>query len=269
LAWQGGTSSPGTAGFRANPNDHNNWTLPGSGNDRGYQHRRPAPERSATARGVVSVVIVLVLVAIAATAWVISTSLHSKTTSTSGGQTPSSSATGGSASASPSAVILKPAGATTYDAFEPSNSEDGEKAPLAIDGNPTTAWSTQWYEGSPKFGGLKPGTGLLLDMGRPVKLSQVTVMFSPSCCTDANIYVGNSATVSQAAFGTFTQVATAANISGTHTYSVSSAATGRYVLIWLTSLPPSIPSAAGAKPGTYQELIYEVTVHGTPATSTG
>jgi serine/threonine protein kinase len=269
-AWQGGPVARRTGGYPADPGDPSSWTLPSPGNG-GYPRRPPGPERSAAARGVISIVVVLVVVAIIAAAWVISTNLHSGTTSSaSGGQTPGSGSTGGSASSSaPAAQILKPVGVTTYDAYEPSNNEDGARAPLAIDGNPSTAWATQWYRGNPQFGGLKKGTGLLLDMGKPVKLSQVTVLFSSSPGTSADIYVGNTATVSQAAFGTFTLVGSASGISGSHTYSVTSTATGRYVLIWLTSLPPSIPSAAGAPAGTYQELIYEVTVHGTPSTAAG
>jgi hypothetical protein len=40
------------------------------------------------------------------------------------------------------------------------------------------------------------------------------------------------------------------------------------VLIWLTSLPPALPGA-GAPPGKFIGLIYEVTVRGTPASAAG
>jgi len=30
---------------------------------------------------------------------------------------------------------------------------------MAIDGNPHTAWQTQFYKGNPVFGGLKKGPG--------------------------------------------------------------------------------------------------------------
>ena len=39
------------------------------------------------------------------------------------------------------------------------------KVPLAYDGDPSTAWSTLEYRGSPNFGNLKDGVGLLLDLG--------------------------------------------------------------------------------------------------------
>lgn len=257
----------GTSGYPANPDDPSNWALPGGSRTAGmpsYPRRNPANGRSATARGAVSVVIVLVIAAIAATAWVISKNMHGGTASANGGRTP---AGGKSSTAAPAgATILKPVSDTTFNAYRPGDSEDGAKAPAAIDGNPATAWSTQWY-GSANLGGLKPGTGLLLDMGKAVSLSQVEVTFGPGG-TNADIYLGNTATVSQAAFGTYTKVATGTNVSGDYKYSVTSKATGRYVLIWLTSLPPATPGS-GAPSGKFTGLIYEVTVRGTAASNAG
>ena len=257
----------GTSGYPANPDDPSNWALPGGSRTAGmpaYPRRNPANGRSAAARGAVSVVIVLVIAAIAATAWVISKNMHGGTASANGARTPaggksSTSAPGGS-------TILKPVSDTTFNAYKPGDSEDGAKAPAAIDGDPATAWSTQWY-GSANLGGLKPGTGLLLDMGKSVSLSQVEVTFGPGG-TNADIYLGNTATVSQAAFGTYTKVATGTNVSGDYKYSVTSKATGRYVLIWLTSLPPATPGS-GAPAGKFIGLIYEVTVRGTAASTAG
>jgi putative peptidoglycan lipid II flippase len=206
-------------------------------------------------------------VAIAATAWVISTSLHSGSTSSAGGQSPSN--TGGSITSSAPSVILKPVSDSTYNADEPGNDEDSERIKNAIDGNPSTYWATEWYRGNPVFGGLKKGTGLILDMGKAVKLSQVQVTFSSQPGTSADIYIGNNNTVSQAAFSTYTKVATATNVSGQHTYTISNKAQGQYVVIWLTSLPLAQSSLTSAPSGSYQGLIYEVTVRGTPATSAG
>jgi serine/threonine protein kinase len=262
-AWQGGPAA--TAGYPGNPNEPGSWTLPSPGQG-AYRRRQPSPGRSPAARGVISAVIVLVLVAIGATAWLISTNLHGGTASAGGQATPS---TGGSITSPPPSLVLKPVSDSTYNADEPGNDEDSSRVKNAIDGNPGTYWATEWYQGNPVFGGLKKGTGLILNMGKAVKLSQVQVTFGSKCCTSADIYIGNSSTVSQAAFSSYTKVATAANVSGTHTYSISSTAQGQYVVIWLTSLPSSQPSVTGAPGGSYQGLIYEVTVHGSPATSAG
>ena len=66
------------------------------------------------------------------------------------------------------------ASAHGFDIFDTTGQDQNEndnEAPRAIDGNPRTAWHTLFYEGNPVFGGLKKGTGLILDMGKPVKLA--------------------------------------------------------------------------------------------------
>ena len=263
-AWQGGTAGPG---YRGNPNEPRGWTLPSPGQAGPYGGHQQGSGRSPAAKGLIGIVVVLVLVAIAATAWVISTSLHSGTTSSAGGQSPSS--TGGSITSTAPSAVLKPVGDSTYNADEPGNDEDSSRVKNAIDGNSSTYWATEWYQGNPVFGGLKKGTGLILDMGKSVKLSQVQVTFGSQCCTNADIYIGNNNTVSQAAFSTYTKVATGVNVSGAHTYTISSTAQGQYVVIWLTSLPQAQPGLTSAPAGSYQGLVYEVTVRGTPATSAG
>src|SRR5262249_12126789 len=164
LAWAGHPSSGMTSGFRANRDDPASWVTAQGGTN---PYRRP--ERSAAARGIVAVVVVLVIAALAAAGWMISRSLHSGGASSARTQTPSASRSGSAAAQS---AVLQPASDSTYNLYGGGNNEDAPKAGLAIDGDPTTAWSTQWYA-TPKLGGLKPGTGLILDMGRSVRLSQV------------------------------------------------------------------------------------------------
>jgi hypothetical protein len=263
--WNSGGRGPATGGYPASPNDPSSWALqdPGRGGaTQSHRRRQPASDRGPAARGLISVVVVLVLVAIAATAWVLTSSLHKGTTS-SGGGTTSASGSGTSSSAA-AATVLKPATANAYNAYKPGDDEHGADAGNAIDGKPSTAWETESYK-TATFGDLKPGTGLILDMGQSVRLSKVEVLFGSTCCTSATIYVGNNPAVSQAAFATFTKVASGSNISGDYTFPVSSAATGRYVVVWLTSLPLAPPSAGAPANLPYMGLVYEVTVRGTPA----
>jgi hypothetical protein len=98
-------------------------------------------------------------------------------------------------------------------------------------------------------------------MGHAVRLSQVAVLFGSQCCTTAEIYLGNSNALSRTALNNFTKVGASATASGNHAYTVNSSATGRYVLIWITSLPPM-----QGNPGQYQALIYNIVVRGTAAT---
>jgi putative peptide zinc metalloprotease protein len=159
----------------------------------------------------------------------------------------------------PTVAVLTPVSAHGFDALsspgaDPSDENDDE-AGYAIDGNPATAWSTQDYLASPFFGGLKSGTGLILDMGRKVRLRSVTVTFGAARGADVVIEIGNDDTLAAATLASFTTVATADDIGGTHTFTTHSLASGRYVLIWFTKLPPD--GHAG-----YAAQIYNVTIRG-------
>jgi Dolichyl-phosphate-mannose-protein mannosyltransferase len=143
-------------------------------------------------------------------------------------------------------VVLRPLRAHGFD-------EASTNASLAIDNNLSTAWKTQWYLGDPVFGGLKRGSGLILDMGRTVRLSSVQVTFGPVPGADVQIKVGNSDPRSAAVVGAMTTVVRADNIGGTHTFTSRRWATGRYVLIWFTRLPPE-----AGEPGRYQAEIFNV-----------
>ncbi|MBV9206485.1 MAG: discoidin domain-containing protein, partial [Actinobacteria bacterium] len=215
--------------------------------------RRPPPEHSTAARAVLSAVIVLVLAAAGVAAWSVSRSLHREAAAPP--RPPSSSPSAAAA------VLLKPVSATSYDTV---GSDDPTEAPNAIDGSTSTAWHTSYYLGSPVFGGLKKGAGLLIDMGRPVRLSQVVVQFGALCCTHVQLEIGNTSTQSAAALSTFTVLQSSTTAHGNTTFDVTKNTMGRYVLFWLTSLPP----LAGSQ-GMYEALIYNVTVHGYAVSQSG
>ena len=108
------------------------------------------------------------------------------------------------------------------------------------------------------------GDGLLIDMGKEVRLSQVEVLFSSNGGpTTAAVYLGNNPTDTKAtALSNFTLVSPSVSVSGDHKFPVSSQATGQYVLIWLTSLPklPTAPPGAPAGNTYYEGQIYNVVV---------
>ena len=165
-------------------------------------------------------------------------------------------------SSSAAAAPLIPVNAHGFDALgiagDPQDEVDSE-APLAIDGNPSTAWHTQFYVGNPVFGGLKKGTGLILDMGKKVKLSSVQITFGPTAGADVAIEVGNNNAIQASTLNSFTTVATQDGVgSGTQTFRSTSSATGRYVLIWFTKLPPLAGSATQ-----FEAFIYNIALRGT------
>jgi len=197
---------------------------------------------SGTAKALISVVIVLVLAAVGAVAWSVGHTKHGGSTHAGGG--PSRSAGPSTAAA----AVLKPMSATAAD--------NPAQASAAIDGTSTTGWNSQFYIGSPAFGNLKKGSGLILNMGHQVRLSQVTVQFASTCCTAADLEVGNSD--NPASESGFTPVATTpSQASGTQTFNVTSQTRGQYVMIWFTSLP----QMAGS-PNQYQAVVYNVVVRG-------
>jgi O-antigen/teichoic acid export membrane protein len=143
---------------------------------------------------------------------------------------------------------LEPVSAITFDPYGGAGSPNGSAVSLSSDGDLVSTWQTQWYA-SALFGNLKPGTGLLLDMGRNVTFSSVRVSLGSEGGAALQIRTGRLG-------GTLEDLvpaASAADVSGQVTFRVTT--TGRYVLIWFTELPPD-------DSGTYQAVIYGVRVTG-------
>ncbi|MGD8214090.1 protein kinase family protein [Aestuariimicrobium sp. Y1814] len=73
----------------------------------------------------------------------------------------------------------------TVDDFDPeadggNNEENPNQVALAHDGDPATAWTTLRYIGNPALGGLKPGVGLVIDLGQVVDVGRVTLQLQGS-----------------------------------------------------------------------------------------
>jgi serine/threonine protein kinase len=220
---------------------------------------RPAPRRPAgrsrSSALLLALGAVLVVALVGIGVWVLG-HRGSPTHSSTGPPTYSSSSAAGSV------TTLTPVSAHGFDPLsspsdDPQNEND-QLANLAIDSNPSTFWHTQFYVGSPVFGGLKTGTGLILDMGRKVKLASVQVTFGSIPGADVQIKLGNSNVRTPSVMSGFTTVASATNVAGTHTFTVHSSATGRYVLIWFTKLPPQTAGSTSQ----FEAKIYNAIVRG-------
>jgi serine/threonine protein kinase len=167
----------------------------------------------------------------------------------------------GSSTPLTSATVLQPVRASGFDPLtspsaDPGN-EDSQDAHYAIDNSLQTSWTSQWYD-SAGFGGLKPGSGLLIDMGSPAKLTTVTVTFNSQPGAVVKLLVGNSDTRSKQNLDSMTAVATANSPTGVFTFHITSHASGRYLVIWYTKLPP-MPGSSGK----YQAQIFNVAIRGT------
>ncbi|HEY5354718.1 MAG TPA: helix-turn-helix domain-containing protein [Streptosporangiaceae bacterium] len=129
--------------------------------------------------------------------------------------------------------------------------DDPQDAHLAIDGLRGTAWHTDWYT-TPRFGNLYSGTGLVVDMGRPVTVTAVRVTLGPAAGARFQIRVGDQPNLAAMA-----PVTGSAGPGGVIRMTLARPATGRYVMVWFTGLPPD-PA------GTYKAEIYGISVKGRP-----
>ena len=109
--------------------------------------------------------------------------------------------------------------------------DDPQLAHLAIDHSRATAWTTDWYT-SAHFGNLYSGTGLLIDMGRPVTVTSAQISLGSAPGASFQLRVGSAP-----ALAGLRPVARAFGASGVVHLGLSTPARGRYVLIWFTKLP--------------------------------
>jgi serine/threonine protein kinase len=121
--------------------------------------------------------------------------------------------------------------------FDPlgDGSENPESVPNAYDGNKSTYWQTEHYLDTPEFGNLKSGVGLILDLGKTQTVGKVTVDFIGD--TSVELRAAAPGTTSEPtsldAFEKITQ-GTGVNVPLTPAKPIQA----RYVLVWLTKLPP-------------------------------
>jgi hypothetical protein len=166
------------------------------------------------------------------------------------GAEPSDDPASTSPSATPSATLLSGLVAADFDPQGDPPDENPELAPLAVDGDPATAWRTMTYTQNFGPGGLKTGVGLTIDLGTRSAVSSVdlTLVGAP---TGVSLYVTDrlptrvrdlSPVVEETLSGPRKRVTLDVPVSG------------RYLTVWLTSLP--------AAEGGFRGEIAEVAVRG-------
>jgi eukaryotic-like serine/threonine-protein kinase len=151
----------------------------------------------------------------------------------------------------PQATPLKIATAQAYDPFATPPQENNADAGKAVDGNSSTAWKTE-HDKSAQFGSLKPGVGLVLDLGGLERAKDLDLQL---------LYGGASVEV----YGAADQIPSSLDGWKAHklgdksqagqnvTISLSGSDSYRYYLIWFTQLPP-------APDGDFQDGIAEASL---------
>jgi F5/8 type C domain-containing protein len=129
--------------------------------------------------------------------------------------------------------------------------EHDEQAPLVADGDPATAWTTMTYFDPINL--LKPGVGLVLDLGKAADVSEVVIRPGGGP-TDLDVRVAERRA---STLDGYTEFDRTGNATGPTTLRVDEPVRARYVLVWLTDLPPVGSDYVGE--------ISEITIRGTAA----
>lgn len=137
-------------------------------------------------------------------------------------------------------------GATGYDP-EGDGAEYNDLAPRVYDEDPATYWQSEGYQG-PKFGGLKSGVGLIVDLGQDVTPSSVELTVPNA--SSLELYLGSEPDRAGA-----NRIGTVVNEKGKVTVPVTDGATGRYVIVWFTDTPL-------VSDGRYRAMLSEISVIG-------
>ncbi|MEZ0064157.1 hypothetical protein ABIA32_000135 [Streptacidiphilus sp. MAP12-20] len=160
---------------------------------------------------------------------------------------------------------LKPLAISSATEFSPLDPQTiaGDKAGLAVDGKPDTAWITSSYKGYPNFGNLanrKDGSGILIDLGSVRDVSEVKVTIPTTGQTMEILAAPAGATAAPTDLSGFLQrISNSGAVSGTTLDSgvLTKPVRTRYILVHVTALPPD-----STQPGNFRGGISEVQVLG-------
>lgn len=151
-------------------------------------------------------------------------------------------------------VALKVVDVSDFDPPPGNGSENRNQARRIVDGRAGTTWRTVAYN-SVKFGGLKPGVGLILDLGGPETVRQVKLRLPEEGASVEIRAAAVTATLPPDALASYPLAAAVTGAGREETVRFEAPAKTRFILIWITQLPP------GDGP-TYRGGISEVTVSG-------
>lgn len=124
-------------------------------------------------------------------------------------------------------------GATLFDPPPGDGEENPDRVDLSYDGQPGTTWPTLQYKGNAKFGNIKPGVGIIYDLGSTKTFAKVQISTTlPGATVEIRTGGGKTGTIDQ-----FTSVASAELQLSTE-IPVPEGTSSQYVLIWITELVP-------------------------------
>ncbi len=142
-----------------------------------------------------------------------------------------------------------------------SGDEKPELAPLAVDGDPDTAWETWQYFDIPRLGGQKPGVGLIVDLGSVQAVADVKVSLGGHGTTvELRAAPESAATAPMNSSDEYQLLDTVTQAGSEADFALDSPVRSRYLLVWLTSLPADGTGTDGRS--AYRGRISEIQVFG-------
>lgn len=193
-------------------------------------------EPSRRSRGVLWVLIALAVITLVVSLFVLGVNnARDNAASTPGATTSPATPTGpDSEGASPIAIV----GASDFD--PETDGGNGEELPELVgnvfDGNPATSWKTMAYKNRPNLGGLKPGVGVVLDLGEPKTVTSAEIVVTGGE-TSIELRVPTGEEPSKRTESDWKVVGADAAATGTATIELTAPVETRYLMVYLTKLP--------------------------------
>lgn len=139
----------------------------------------------------------------------------------------------GSSGPSPSDAPLRGVTATAFDPPPGDGTEHDDEAALAVDKDPASAWTTSGYDQNFGPAGLKPGVGLVLDLGSSQTVRSVEVTVTGGATTLQLLAAGETAPATSEGL----EVVAEGKGDATVTLTPDEPVDSRYLVVWLTSVP--------------------------------
>ncbi len=132
--------------------------------------------------------------------------------------------------------------------FDPAGggAEHEDEVPLLTDGDPATAWTTEGYD-TAAFGNLKPGVGILVDLGQPVAVAEVR-LDGMAAGQDLQLRTAESRPTG---IDATTEVAAVTDAGAAASLTPPEPITTRWLVVWLTG---ELPAGDGRFRGQVGEL---------------
>ncbi|PRZ42667.1 hypothetical protein CLV47_10411 [Antricoccus suffuscus] len=225
--------SPLSDDFYDDPGDDGN-----NGNGGGMGNGQDEPKRN---KFVLAVAVLLSLCALLVIGWFVGLLIggvfHSDSNKSTAAKTPASS------SSAPPVSQAKPqagqpiavAGAKLLDPPPGDGKENPDRLNLSYDGNTGTTWPTLQYKGSANFGNLKPGVGIVYDLGSEQTLGAVKIT---TTLPGATVEIRTGTEPQASSLDAYPVVVPDTKLNGETEIKLPEGTKTRYVVVWITKLVP-------------------------------